>query len=116
MQQLQVKLKNVPVDASQVHCSTSSALNKEEIPSVQDKVLTCNNLVGHHPLVVQMLVPTGSNKQKIELGIDSGYKWVGFSCVSRVAELVSGELELDKKTKKRLAEREMYRRGRRNKL
>ena len=164
MQQLQAKLKNVPVDASQVHCSTSSALNKEEIPSVQDKVLTCNNLdgnplqhtggrnhkvsavvcvrsisgvplmptderwarillksgrakiVGHHPLVVQMLVPTGSNKQEIELGIDSGYKMVGFSCVSRVAELVSGELELDKKTKERLAERKMYRRGRRNKL
>ena len=47
MQQLQVKLKNTPTDASQVCSSVSSVLNKEETPSVQNKVLTCNNLEGN---------------------------------------------------------------------
>ena len=43
-QKLQVKLKNTPTDAPLVCSSVSSGLNKEEIPSVQDKVLACNNL------------------------------------------------------------------------
>ena len=43
-QQLQVKLKNAPVDASQVHCTASSGLTREETLSVQSKVRACNNL------------------------------------------------------------------------
>lgn len=43
MQQLQVELKNVPVDTSLVHCTTSSVLNKDDSLSVQNKVLTCTN-------------------------------------------------------------------------
>ena len=43
MQQLQVKPKNTPRNASLVPCSVSSALNKEEIPSVQNILLACNN-------------------------------------------------------------------------
>jgi len=38
MQQLQAKLKNIPADASQVRCSISIALNKEEIPSVKKSI------------------------------------------------------------------------------
>jgi len=48
MQQLQAKLKNTPVDTSLVHCSVSFGLNKEEIPSAQDKALTCNNSEENH--------------------------------------------------------------------
>jgi len=50
MQKLQLELKNVPTDVQslQVCSSTSSVLNKEEIPSVQDKVLDCNNPEGVH--------------------------------------------------------------------
>jgi len=44
MQQLQAKLKNVPTDTSQVCCSTSTVLNKEETLSEPSIVLTCNNL------------------------------------------------------------------------
>ncbi|MFA7302056.1 MAG: RNA-guided endonuclease IscB [Candidatus Shapirobacteria bacterium] len=44
MQKLQAKLKNVPRNAPQVPCSTSNQLNKEETLSVDNKVLTCNNL------------------------------------------------------------------------
>jgi len=40
---LQVKLKNVLQNTPLVLNSTSSVLNKEEIPSVQNKVLACNN-------------------------------------------------------------------------
>ena len=43
MQKLQGKLKNIPRNTSLVPCSISSGLNKEETPSDQDKVLTCNN-------------------------------------------------------------------------
>ena len=39
---LQVELKNTLRDVPLVPDSVSSALNKEEIPSVQDKVLACN--------------------------------------------------------------------------
>jgi hypothetical protein len=42
MQKLQAKLKNVPMDAPQVHCSTSMELNREETLSASSKVLTCN--------------------------------------------------------------------------
>ena len=44
MQQLSVKLKNTPTDASQVCSSVSPVLNKEETLSVQDKVLADINL------------------------------------------------------------------------
>jgi hypothetical protein len=68
------------------------------------------------PFVIQMLTPTGENKQEIRLGIDSGYKKIGFSCICAHGELLSGELELDNNTSKRLIERRMYRRLRRAKL
>ena len=64
--------------------------------------------------VIQMLVQTRDCKQEAVLGIDSGYKNVGFSVVSSQKELVSGTVALDNKTKDRLLERKMYRRGRRN--
>ncbi len=44
MQKLHVELKNLPVDAPQVHCSKSFVLNREETLSVRGKVLACNNL------------------------------------------------------------------------
>ena len=43
MQKLQEELKNTPRNTSLVPCSVSSGLNKEEIPSDQNIVLTCNN-------------------------------------------------------------------------
>ena len=163
-QKLQAKLKNVPVDASQVHCSTSSVLNKEEIPSVQDKVLTCNNLDGNlpqhtggqnlivsavvyvlnmkgsplmstspvrakkllrsgeakvvklSPFTIQMRFLMGGSKQEIILGIDSGYKNIGYSCKTSKKELFADVVILDTKTKERLAERKSHRRNRRSKL
>ncbi len=164
MQQLQVKFNHTPTDTSLVCSSVSPALNKDQSPSVQDKVLACNNLEGNllpHtggqnlkvsanvyvldmngnpvmptspmkarkllktgkakvvkrvPFTIQMLYLRGSNKQDIVLGIDSGYNKIGFSCNSPKKVVMWGEVELDNKTKERLSEKRMYRRGRRNRL
>ena len=160
-QQLQVKLKNIPVDASQVHCAISSGLNKEETLSVQSKVRACNNLdVNIHrkmrqntsvsvyvlnmrgqplmpttpkkarivlkqnkakvtkrtPFTIQLTHQTGEAKQNITLGIDSGYKYVGFSGATKERELISGELTLRTDIRKKLQDRAMYRRTRRSRL
>ena len=40
---LQAKLKNTPGNAPLVPCSVNPSLNKDENPSVRDKVLACNN-------------------------------------------------------------------------
>jgi 5-methylcytosine-specific restriction endonuclease McrA len=52
----------------------------------------------------------------VSLGIDTGYKHIGFSAVTKTKEIVSGEVLLDGKTSKRLTERRMYRRNRRSRL
>lgn len=68
------------------------------------------------PFVIQLMYPTGETKQSITLGIDSGYNNVGFSAITKKEELVSGELQLRRNISKKLEERRMYRRLKRNKL
>ena len=68
------------------------------------------------PFVIQLTTATGETKQDITLGIDSGYSKVGFSAVTGKEELISGELTLRKDVSKKLEERRMYRRNKRNKL
>ncbi len=43
------------------------------------------------PFAIQLLYATGETKQNITLGIDPGYKHIGFSTVTEKAELLSGE-------------------------
>jgi hypothetical protein len=66
--------------------------------------------------VIQLKKATGEQIQKCSLGIDSGYKYVGFSVITDKKEIVCGELILDDKTSERLRERSMYRRHRRRRL
>jgi len=73
-------------------------------------------VVKRFPFTIQLLIPTGETKQKITLGIDSGYMNIGFSAVSEKEELVSGTVKLDERTSERLTERRMYRKIRRSKL
>ena len=68
------------------------------------------------PFVIQLTYPTGEAKQKITLGIDSGYSKIGFSAVTNKEELISGEVELRKEVSKKLQNRAMYRRNRRGRL
>ena len=73
-------------------------------------------VVRRNPFTIQLLIPCREETQEVVCKIDSGYKHIGFSCTSKKQELISGEVELENKTSKRLIERTMYRRGRRNKL
>ena len=167
-QKLQLKLKNVPMNASQVHCSTSFVLNSLETNSEQNIVLDCNtsdvNLTGftdpernvsktvnHKTVFVKSInneplmpcTPTKARhmlkkgeahvvklnpftiklnfecENKVQVGklkIDDGYKHVGFSVTNEKEELLSGEIELDMDTSKRLTEKKMYRKNRRYRL
>ena len=69
-----------------------------------------------YPFTIQLSFECENKVQDVNLGIDSGYQNIGFSCVSAEKELVSGTVELDDRTSKRLAEKRMYRRNRRNRL
>ena len=165
MQQFKGELTNVPRDASQVPCSTSSELNRVEKLSVSDgqniDKLTLNNpdvdqrstnnqdlqskvfvlnlsgkpvmptkrsrarkmlesgrakLVKRFPFTIQLNFECENQVQKTSLGIDTGFGDIGFSVTTEKEELICGTLVLDGRTKDRLDERRMYRRGRRKKL
>lgn len=68
------------------------------------------------PFTIQMIIATGETRQRITLGVDSGAKNIGFSAISEKEELISGEVYLDDRMSKRLDDRRMYRRNKRNRL
>ena len=68
------------------------------------------------PFTIQLNYATGETKQKITLGIDAGYSKIGFSAITKCHELIAGEVSLRQDVSKKLTERRMYRRTRRNKL
>ena len=69
-----------------------------------------------YPFVIKLTFACENQVQEVELGIDSGYRNIGFSCITAKRELASGTFVLDDKTSSRLTEKRMYRKGRRNKL
>jgi hypothetical protein len=73
-------------------------------------------VIKRFPFTIQLNFECEDNVQSISLGIDTGYGNIGFSCTSENEELISGTLVLDPKTKSRLDDKKMYRKGRRNKL
>lgn len=73
-------------------------------------------VVRRTPFTIQLLSATGETKQPINLGIDSGYKRVGFSATTDQKELISGELKLRTDVSKKIQDRVMYRKTRRNHL
>jgi len=74
------------------------------------KVIRCN------PFTIQLNYATGEAKQPIILEVDAGYSRIGFSAISGSKELISGEVKLRNDVSKKLTERRMYRRQKRNKL
>lgn len=68
------------------------------------------------PPIIQLNYLSEAKVQNITLGIDPGYKFVGYSAISDRQEIISGEMELRTDISKLLKEKRMYRRGRRNKL
>lgn len=69
-----------------------------------------------NPFIIQLTFICENKVQSISLGVDTGYGHIGFSAITENKELVSGELLLDNNTNKRLTEKKMYRRNRRNRL
>jgi len=73
-------------------------------------------VIKRFPFTIKLIFGSSGYKQKVTLGIDSGFENLGFSAVSEKKELISGTVKLDGRTSERLTERRMNRRGRRNRL
>jgi hypothetical protein len=73
-------------------------------------------VIKRSPFTIQLNWICENQVQETILGIDTGYGNIGFSARTDKTELISGTIKLDGKTKERLDEKRMYRRGRRNKL
>jgi hypothetical protein len=80
-------------------------------------------VVSHSPFVIRLTRASKNYKQKIVLGIDPGYSYIGISAVTEKEELISWTIEQEgagtKNTNpvsKRLAEKLMYRRNKRSRL
>jgi hypothetical protein len=73
-------------------------------------------VVRARPFTIQLTYKTTAYTQPVTLGIDAGYKTIGFSAVTEKRELISGECQLLTGQVERNKERAMYRRERRNRL
>jgi len=73
-------------------------------------------IVGYAPFCIQLLYATGETIQKIVLGVDAGFKHIGWSVVSATGEILAGEMELRSDIKRLLEKRRQYRRLRRSQL
>lgn len=73
-------------------------------------------VISRKPFTIQLRYATGEAKQPIKLGIDSGYKEIGFSATTDKKEVISGKVTLRTDIPRLLEERRMYRRCRRSKL
>lgn len=68
------------------------------------------------PFTIQLNYDSTGYTQEVNLGIDAGYKNIGFSATTDKEELISGELELMDGMSERLTERRKYRNQRRSRL
>jgi 5-methylcytosine-specific restriction endonuclease McrA len=68
------------------------------------------------PFTIQLTYATGENTQPIKLGIDIGFKKIGFSANTDTLEVISGMVILRQDVSKMIEERRMYRRTRRGRL
>jgi hypothetical protein len=74
------------------------------------------HVVKQNPFVIKLNFECENQVQDCSLGIDSGFKNIGFSAITDKKEIVAGTLLLDQRTSERLIEKRMYRRGRRSRL
>jgi len=68
------------------------------------------------PFTIQLTYATGETTQPIKLGVDIGFTNIGFSAKTDKLEVISGTLTLRKDVSKKITEKSMYRRTRRNRL
>jgi len=74
------------------------------------------HVVKLNPFVIRLNFKCESLVQEISFGMDAGYKNIGYSTITNIKEILSGEIALDNKTKSRMNERRMYRRNRKCRL
>jgi len=89
-------------------CSKAKA--RKLVKSGKARVISLN------PFTIKLTFECENKTQHVTLGIDSGFKNIGFSAVTEKKELVCGTVVLDNKTSSRLNDKRMYRKNRRNKL
>jgi len=84
-------------------------------PHKAKKLLKQNKavLVNKTPFTIKLLYGSAGYKQPITLGVDSGFKNVGLSAVSKKKELFCADVSLRTDIPKLLLEKRMFRRGRR---
>ena len=70
--------------------------------------------VSRKPFTIQLLWTCEHKTQPVKLGMDPGYQKVGVSAASNKKELLSAEIQLRTDMPKKLQEKAMYRRNRRN--
>ena len=70
-------------------------------------------VISSSPFTIQLRYATGETKQPVTLGIDSGFKHIGFSAVTDKRGLISGEVTIRTDIPELNAENSMYRRGNR---
>ena len=58
------------------------------------KLLKKGKVVKRFPFTIQLLYSAGSTKQKISLGVDSGYTHIGLSAITKEKELYAAEMIL----------------------
>jgi len=73
-------------------------------------------VISRAPFTVQLLFDTTSKTQPITLGVDTGHNEVGLSAVSQSSELFSAVASMRNDISKKMSDRKMYRRNRRNRL
>ncbi|MDA8273501.1 MAG: RNA-guided endonuclease IscB [Deltaproteobacteria bacterium] len=73
-------------------------------------------VVKRTPFTIQLNWDCENNVQPVILGVDTGYKKMGVSAVSKDKELFDSEVELRTDIPKLLSEKKQYRRTRRNRL
>ena len=71
-------------------------------------------VVKRYPFTIRLNFDCENQTQPITCGGDLGYANIGYSCITKKEELISGEIILENGMTKRLLEKAMYRRGRRN--
>jgi hypothetical protein len=68
------------------------------------------------PFTIQLTYATGENTQPIKLGIDIGFKNLGFSANTDTLEVISGTVTLRQDVSKKIEEKRRYHRNRRGRL
>jgi hypothetical protein len=74
------------------------------------------HVINLNPFTIKLNFDCEDFTQSCTLGIDTGFKFVGWSAINKTEETLRGELTLDRKTSDRLTTKKIYRRLRRGRL